>query len=264
MTGRDRIGWLLLLAAAMALCVLELRPPPPAKAPLDRMSIRITVSADGSMRVEAPDGTDVALPSPPLDDRKRADRMLLPLRDELRRLDPSADPDRLFEIVVDPVVAYERILWVQGAAFGVGHPRVRRFAFSLSGARHEAVPFVWTDVNEQGPGTPIIPYRVPMAKVRLFRSRGDAGAPETIRAMAAIGDGALHGAHPNDEFRAWTPITPTRQAIWDWVRTQKNRDTELVGTVELDAADLSIPFGAVFEILCGFVDVGLLIDFRVD
>lgn len=70
MTGRDRIGWLVLLAAATALGVLEMRPPPPAKAPLDRRSIRITVSSGGAMRVEAPDGTDVAVLSPPLDEPK--------------------------------------------------------------------------------------------------------------------------------------------------------------------------------------------------
>lgn len=262
MTGRDRIGWLLLLAAAMALCVLELRPPPPAKAPLDRMSIRITVAADGAMRVEAPDGTYIAFPSPPLDEPKKADEILLRLRDEFSRLDPTADPDRMFEIASDPAVPFRRLIWVLRCTVGTNRmPSRRRYAFSLIGDRGSSV--ISSDEIDGYPS----PLRtlVPIAKIRLLGQKAAGRKSSAALALAATEVELDHGPPPEvAEDAPWSAIEPRREIVRDWLARATDPSGDRRGALIFRERDDGVPFGVAFEVMRGYADAGIPFEVRLD
>ena len=273
MTGRDRIGWLVLLAGAMTFGVLEMRPPPPGSpppgplspgiVPLERLSIRITVAADGAMRVEAPDGTYVAFPSPPLDEPTKADEILFRLRDELTRLDPQADPDRLFEIDADPGTSFQRLLWIFPCTYPLHVlPTRRRYALSRLGDRSVVVWF--TDVT---PARFQDPTPVPTAEVRLFSRAGAGSGAASVGALAAVGTGYGDGGAPPEDGPAegsWSPIEPKRKAVRDWLRRLRQRPGDWHGVLHFGRSEHRVPYGFVFEVMRGFDDAGLPFDFAID
>jgi hypothetical protein len=261
-TGRDRIGWLLLLAAAMALGVLEMRPPPPRPVPLDRMSIRITVAADGAMRVEAPDGTDVTFPSPPLDEPRKADEILMRLRAELSRLDPSADPDRLFEIASYPSVPFRRLIWVLRCTCGVNiTPSRRQFAFSLIGDRGSSVV---SSHEIDGYPSPLRTL-VPIAKIRLLGQKAAGRESSAALALAAAEVEFDHGPPPEvAEDGPWSAIEPRREVVRDWLARATDRSGDRRGALILRERDNGVPFGVAFEVMRGYADAGIPFDVRLD
>ena len=256
-----RIVWLTLFAAAIWLSVVE-ADRSVAEAPLDPMSIRITVAADGAMRVEAPDGTDVTFSSPPLDDARRADTILMRLRDELSRLDPRGDPDRLFEIVSDPAVPYRRLLWIQRCTYGPHVlPARRRYAFSLLGDRGSSV-----SSSDEIDGYPS-PLRmlVPTARIRLLGPAAAGRESSTIRAIAGVEKELDHGPPPEvEEDGSWIAIEPKREVVRDWLARVRDPSGDWRGALIFRERDDGVPFGVVFGVMRGFADAGIPFQLRLD
>jgi hypothetical protein len=259
--------WLALLVAAAGLGIVEGNSPA-IPAPRDSPSLRITIAADGALRLQAFDGTDRSVESPFAVDSRRRYAIMRDVGASLRRLvraeDGSGRAPLTLEVVADATTPFRMAAWLVMAVsdptdYLKGRPRCW-FSFVVRGTRVTSVPYEGPITADNFGGTPFPFGPVPMAKLRVYASANDMSSD--VRAVAArvnghVADGGEILWPDGLEAGDWKPIEPHQEAVRRWIETASDRPADLLGVVDLRDAHEDVPYGAVLDILRGFVDAGL-------
>ena len=271
MTTSSRLAWLALFAAAIALGVIEGNLPA-AREPLDPMTMRVTLAADGALRLEAPDGTDLLLGTVAEADPPAAIATLDRLRTEFRRLTRrlSRNPNDgsstgTLDVRGAHGASWRVFGWIMQSS---ADPQAKLYHMRLRSPGDPSSP-ISIDLPRDYSGPPDETRRQHY-RLRLRRRRPSAGSGLRIYARFSnriwVGDG--EEIIPDDAVVRPTGVEDPRLREWNDIEIDAIRgavvavrDRTVVAAAEVQVEE-GIPFGDVVRALAPLQEEGVQIAFE--